>query len=127
MTAASRIPLPPAPSQLELFSWLTKLQMRDIFNVAEVARMTKLSPQSVYTLIELGELGGFDFKITGNEGQKRITSESLCRYLLKSCTMPDQERSELLVIWAEKLTLRDIDLLLPHLNRRRERLAAQRR
>lgn len=127
MPATATRPLPRPAAQLELFGWLIKLRTRDVLTINEVAELTRLSRQSISLLMDEGRLEGFGFKLGGSsEKQRRITVESLCRYLLASANVSDDDRAELLLTWVEKLDQRTIDFLLPHLTRRRERLAAQR-
>lgn len=125
--AAAARPLPKSSPQLELWSWLIKLRTRDLLTIGEVADITRLSRQSISLLMDEGRLEGFGFRIGGkSEKQRRVSVESLCRYLLTSANVSDEDRADLLLTWVDKLDLRSIDFLLPHLTRRRERLAAQR-
>lgn len=126
MTATAR-PIAAPPAQLDLFRGLIKLRTRDVLTVNEVAEITRLSRQSVELLLEEGRLAGFGFRLGGTkEKQKRITAESLCRYLVESSNVADEDLAELLLTWLSKLDARTTDFVLTHATAHRAHLARHR-
>lgn len=123
--AAMRAAMPNA--QMELFGRLGKFRFLDHLRIGQVAKVLAMSPQSVYQLFDLGELDGFSAPITGEEKQKRVAVESLCRFLAKNGTYSDEEMAEVYAVFVEKLGPRWLQTLKALVDHRIERLRKEAR